>query len=264
MTPPEREATAEEFLAAMADAGVDKAIVVALSTHDRYLGEILERHAGRFAGVAVFDFEEPDPVAQIVRRTADVGVQGFRFYGFNADPGTDPASLDVFPALELMEERGLKAWFYGSPDQVELLDGVMSRLPGLDVVLNHLGFCPDIWMEIVFDEHRRPRFTIPLPPDSLELIERVAAAHPNLYVHVSGQYAFTQTPYPHPDLDEVVQRVYRAFGAERMMMASDWPWIQIEPGYAEVLALVDHALPDLTTVERDAIRGGTALSLFAF
>ena len=120
-------------------------------------------------------------------------------------------------------------------------------------------------MELAIDEHLRPRFDIPLPPDSLELIEQLASDHPDdLYVHVSGQYAFTQTPYPHPDLQEVVDRIYRAFGADRMLNASDWPWIKVNPGYAEVLSLVDYYLPDLSPDDRAAIRGGTALSLFSF
>lgn len=264
MTPPEREENAEEFLAAMDAAGVDHAVVVPLSPHDHYLAEIFEVHPGRFAGIGVVDFEVNDLQSTIIRRSEEVGMQGFRFFGLNAEPGSDPASIAVFPALQEMQERDLKVWFYGSPDQVEILDGVMTLLPELKVVMNHLGFCPNIWMEITIDEDRRPRFDIPLPPDSIELIERVAAKQPNLYVHVSGEYAFTQEPYPHPDLQEVVDRVYAAFGADRMMNASDWPWIQINPGYPEVLSLVGSYLPNLATEERDAIRGGTAMSLFTF
>ena len=264
MTPPDREEHVEEFLAAMAAAQVDRAVMAPLSKHDRYLGEVLEAHPGKFAGIGIFDFEDADPVGQVTRRADTIGMQGFRFYGLDGEPESDPRSLTVFPALEVMQERALKVWFYGSSDQVALLDGVMTLLPDLEVVLNHLGFCPDMWMELTIDEDRRPRFDIPLPADSLELIERVAAAHSNLYVHVSGHYAFSQTPYPYPDLQETVDRIYAAFGASRMLMASDWPWIQENPGYGETLALVDHHLPNLTTEERDAIRGGTAMSLFRF
>lgn len=265
MTPPEREEPAEEFLAAMERAGVDRAVIVPLSTHDHYLAEILRDFPGKFAGVGVYDADAPDGAGQVARRAEQVGVQGLRFYGFGADAGQAPEEMAVFPVLEAMREAGMVVWFYGSPDQVRLLDGAMELLPGLKVVLNHLGFCPDIWMEIKMDADMRPRFDIPLPPDSLELIEETAAKRPDdLYVHVSGQYAFTGADYPHPDLQEVVDRVYEAFGAERMMMASDWPWIKHNPGYKETLALADLYLPDLTPPEREAIRGGTASSLFTF
>ena len=265
MVPAEREEPAEELLEAMEGAGVDHAVVVPLSAHDRYLAELLADHPGRFAGVGVYDEEAEDGAGQVARRASQAGIQGLRFYGFGGEEGQAPETLDVFPTLEAMRDHDMKVWFYGSPDQVGLLDGTMKLLPGLKVVLNHLGFCPDIWMELAIDEYMRPRFDIPLPPDSLELIEQLAADHPDdLYVHVSGQYAFTQTDYPNPDLQEVVDRIYAAFGADRMLNASDWPWIKVQPGYSEVLSLVDHYLPGLNSEERAAIRGGTAKSLFNF
>lgn len=265
MVPAEREEPAEELLEAMEDAGVDHAVVVPLSAHDHYLAELLVDHPGRFAGVGVYDEEAEDGAGQVARRAEQAGIQGLRFYGFGGEEGQAPEALDVFPTLEAMRDHDMKVWFYGSPDQVRLLDGTMRLLPGLKVVLNHLGFCPDIWMELAIDEYMRPRFDIPLPPDSLELIEQLAADHPDdLYVHVSGQYAFTQTDYPHPDMQEVVDRIYNAFGADRMLNASDWPWIKVQPGYGEVLSLVDHYLPGISSEERAAIRGGTARSLFNF
>ena len=95
MTPPEREEPVEDFLGVMDAAGVDRAVMVPLSAHDRYLGEVLQTHPGRFAGIGVFDFEEDDPARQINRRTDAIGMQGFRFYGLNSEPGSDPSSLAV-------------------------------------------------------------------------------------------------------------------------------------------------------------------------
>lgn len=265
MTPPEREEPAEPLLASMAAAGVDNAVVVPLSTGDHYLAEILRRYPGKFAGVGVYDPAAPDGSGQVARRAATSGLKGLRFFGFGGGQDAAVENLDVFPVLSAMRDHDLRVWFYASPNQVRLLDQVMRRLPGLKVVLNHLGFCPDIWMELAIDEDRRPHFDIPLPPDSLELIEEMATNHPDdLYVHFSGHYAFTRGLYPYMDLQEVSHRIYRAFGAHRMMMASDWPWIQVNPGHARTLAVVDHHLPDLSEQERVAIRGGTAASLFGF
>ena len=264
MTPPEREEPAELLLAAMDAAGVDHAVVCALSEHDRYLGEVLAEHPGKFAGVAVHDFGVADHVDSLRRRVETIGIQGLRLYGLNGTPGAAPESLAVFPLLEAMRDLDIKAWFYGPPDQVRLLDGCLDLLPGLEVVMNHLGFLPDIHMELRIDEDRRPRFDISLPPDGLELVEALAAKHPSVYVHFSGHYAFTGAAYPYRDLQEVVDRIYAAFGADRMLMASDWPWIRDNPGYAETLAIVDHLLPGVTGEERAMIRGGTAMSLFDF
>ena len=264
MTPPERDEPAERLLDAMDDAGIDKAVVVALSKEDRYLGEVLESHAERFVGVAVHDFGVPDPVDSLRRRVETIGIQGLRLFGLEADPADEPESMAVFPLLEAMSDLGVKAWFYGPPDQVHALDACMEALPDLKVVMNHLAFLPDMEAEIRVDEHGRPRFDITLPPAGLELVEALAAKHPSLYVLFSGHAAVSGTDDPDSARAEVAGRIYSAFGADRMMMASDWPWIRDEPGYGETLALVDHLLPEIPGDDRAMIRGGTAMSLFEF
>jgi L-fuconolactonase len=264
MTPPEREETAERLLAAMDQAGVDKAVVVALSEQDRYLGEVLEAYPERFVGVAVHDFGVPDHVESLRRRVETMGIQGLRLYGLDAEPGSTPESIAVFPMLETMQELGIKGWFYGPPDQVEILDGCLELLPDLKIVFNHLGFLPDMEAELRIDEYGRPRFSIDLPPQGLTLVEDIARRHASVHVHFSGHYAFSGVDYPYDDLQEVADRVYRAFGADRILMASDWPWIRENPGYAETLSLVDDLLPGITSDERGMIRGGTAMSLFDF
>lgn len=263
MAPPEREERAERLLAAMDAAGVDRAIYCALSEHDHYLAEVLADYPDKFAGVSVYDFADPDPLSTLQRRI-DAGIEGVRFYGLEGEAGADPESLAVFEALAAVRDANMKAWFYGPADQVALLDACLDLLPGLTVVLNHLGFLPNMHLELRVDGYRRPQFDMPLPPPGLELVEELAAKHSSVYVHFSGHYAFSGAPYPYRDLQSTTDRIYAAFGAERMLMASDWPWIREEPGYPEILGVVDQLLSGISAPERDMIRGGTALSLFNF
>ena len=263
MTPPERSETAERLLEAMDAAGVDRAVYCALSEHDRYLAEVLADHPGKFAGVAVHDFADPHPLATLQRRI-DAGIEGIRLYGLEGDAGADPESLAVFPVLAAMRDADMKAWFYGPADQVALLDGCLELLPSLKVVLNHLGFLPNMHLELRVDDYGRPQFDMELPPAGLEIVEALAAKHPSVHVHFSGHYAFSGAPYPYRDLQETTDRIYAAFGADRMLMASDWPWIRDNPGHVETLGVVDHLLGGISAAERDMIRGGTAMSLFNF
>ena len=263
MAPPERSETAARLLEAMDASGVDRAIFCALSPHDRFLAEVLHQYPGKFAGVAVHDFEDLDPLSTL-RGRIDAGIEGVRFYGLEGEPGSDPESLAAFPVLAAMRDAGMKAWFYGPADQVALLDGCLDLLPGLKVVLNHLGFLPNMHLELLVDADRRPQFDMPLPPPGLEVVEALAAKHPSVHVHFSGHYAFSGAPYPYRNLQETTDRIYAAFGAERMLMASDWPWIRENPGYPETLGVVDQLLGDISSAERDMIRGGTAMSLFNF
>ena len=62
----------------------------------------------------------------------------------------------------------------------------------------------------------------------------------------------------------VTQRLYKIFGPERMLWASDFPWILEVPGYEEQLNLVDIMLPDLSKKELNLIKGGNAELLFNF
>jgi predicted TIM-barrel fold metal-dependent hydrolase len=262
LTPAERSAPAEALLEEMEQAGVDHAVVVAVSPHDEYLKYVLSTYPTRFAGVAVADPESSTPLDDLNRRVETIGIQGLRLFSIG-DPAAEPEQQTLFPLLVEMAHLGVKLWLYSEVEQVQLLDRMLELLPDLVVVVNHLGFCPSIWNEMRVDEHGRPSFDVSLPPDSLETIVGLAR-HPNVYVKMSGQYAFTHQPYPYLDLLPVVERVYQAFGAERMMWASDYPWISPEPGYSEMLALVDHHLPGINADERLAIRGGTAARLFRF
>ena len=263
LTPPERRAPMDEYFGHMERAGVDKAAIVGISHHDEYLREVVATRPDSFAIVGVQDVSAGDQLANYRERRQATPFQGFRLFNLDPDPTQPADQIEMFPVLEQMAADGVKLWFYATEEQVLLLDRVLEHLPDLTVVINHLGFCPSIWDEIRADEWGRPRFSLALPPESLKTIE-VIAARPNVYVHLSGQYAFTQEPYPHSDLQSVVDAIYGMFGAERMLWASDYPWIAVEPGYSEQLALVDHYLPNLSEADRDAIRGGNAMRLFDF
>lgn len=262
MTPASREENVEAYMEVMDSAGVDMAVAVALSPHDQYLSFLHTTYPDRFATVAVIDDTAKDQVAELDRRIESCGLQGYRLFELG-DPELEPEQLPLFPLLERMCNHGIKMWFYANVDQVELLDRTLELLPELTVVMNHMGFCPNISDEMVIDEDLRPRFSVSIPPDSLEVVERIARRK-HVYVHFSGMYAFSQEPYPYPEMAAMVGPIYEAFGAERILIASDYPWIYRNPGYPETLALVDEHLPDISAHERSLIRGGNAARLFSF
>lgn len=257
--PADLDAPVERYVETMEEHHVDHAVLVPLSPHDGYLRECLRRYPGRFAGIGVHDPRSPDPVGDLRRRARESGIQGLRLHHLGEPTAPDPEALETFPLLEAMAADGHKLWFYGSPEQLGLLGGVLARLPDLVVVLNHLGFCQQGYLR---DEHGRPRIPTKLPPPTLPAVVAYAA-HPNVYVHFSGEYAFSRLPFPYPDLTATVRAVHAAY-RRRMLWASDYPWIVREPGYGPQLDLVDSYLPDLPTGEREAIMGGTARDLFGF
>jgi predicted TIM-barrel fold metal-dependent hydrolase len=263
LIPYDREAPVERLLGAMAGAGVDRAVLVGVDRDDGYLATCRREHADRFAAIAVAGHEElgrvagVDPVEALERRREDFAFDGLRA-GWFGDPGRPAAESPALPALRRLAEWGLPLWSYPPPEQLPLLLELPELVEGLTIVLNHLGFFPAA-MQV--DALGRPAFDQPLVPERVEAVLGLAR-HPGVVMMISGQYALSAEPYPHPDLDRLIRRSVEAFGAERCLWGSDFPWIESEPGYAETAGLVERALPDLGEAELAAIRGGTALRLF--
>jgi L-fuconolactonase len=263
LAPAEREAPVEDLLAVMAEAGVDRAVLVPLATEDEYVAETLRGYPERFAAVAVADAavqgreRVEDPVDALEQRS-----EGFPFHAVRTqwlgDPGRPLTDSPMLPALRHMADTGLVLWTYLTRDQAGLLEELPDLVPELRIVLNHLGFFPH---EMRVDEYGRPHFDDPFPAGSLEPVLRLAA-HPGAYLMFSGQYALSREDPPYRDLDTVVARLADAFGPARMLWASDYPWTRDVPGHAALLTLAETAIPGASRHELAAIHGGTALELF--
>jgi L-fuconolactonase len=261
MFPPEMEAPVEALLSTMDAHGIDHAVLVPLSEHDEYLQECLSSHRETFAGIGVLDPQRSRDADHVRRRFSEVGIRGLRVHQLGEVSAARAESLATWPVLEaLYELRGI-LWLYVPGEQLKLLPLVLERMPGLSVVLNHLGWgLPD---EFDTDELGRPRIPGPIPPPTLSIVCDLAR-YRAVHVMFSGEYAFSERDFPYPDLNGVVRAIYESYGAERMLWASDYPWIKQQPGYGPQLGLVDHYLPDIRPAERAAIMGGTAAHLFAF
>ena len=257
--PAEAEAPAEALLAEMDRTGVERAVLVPLSHHDEYLRDVLARHPGRFIAIGVAPPGPPDAGAYRRRREA-AALQGLRLLRLGAGPVARAADLESFALLAELERSGGKLWFYGGRRQMELLAGALEELPALTVVLNHLGYWPGPFGA---DERGRPRFLEPYSNGNLEGVAGLAR-FPGVHVLLTGFYAFAGEPCPYRDLLPVTAALLEAFGAERLLAGTDFPWIAAEPGYAATWDALDLHLGSLDDADRAAVRGGNAARLFGF
>jgi predicted TIM-barrel fold metal-dependent hydrolase len=250
--PADAEATAEDLLAEMERTGVDRAVLVALTHHDGYVRDCLERLPDRFAAIGVQAPGQVD-VEAYRRRREQSGLQGLRLFALG-----DAGELDALPLLEELARSGDKLWFYGGREQMQLLGLALDRLPELTVVLNHLGFWPTSFRA---DEHGRPRFDTTYTAEGLAAVTDLAR-FPRVHVLLTGMYAFAANPYPYDDLRPVTSELLSAYGPGRLLLGSDFPWIRSEPGYRETIAAVDAHLDGLSEADRALVRGGNAMELF--
>jgi predicted TIM-barrel fold metal-dependent hydrolase len=88
------------------------------------------------------------------------------------------------------------------------------------------------------------------------------AHFPEVHVKVSAFYALGKKRPPHDDLEPVIRRVHAAFGARRLMWASDCPFAVVDEQYRDSLALVRDGCPWLSADDRQDLLHRTAARVF--
>jgi L-fuconolactonase len=145
----DRPVTLEGLIAAMDEAGVDKAAVVQSSTcygyDNSYLVDSIKRYPGRFTAVGSVDVLQPDAPAK-VRHWVERGVNGLRLFTGGSTHAFDPSTLDdprSFPTWGLCGELGLSMCIQTDPTGLAQVAGLAKRFPKVRIVLDHLGR-PDV------------------------------------------------------------------------------------------------------------------------
>jgi len=261
--PSERAETAEDLLEEMEASGIEKACLVQIGgkslEHHAYLQHCLKTYPDRFRGIGLVpDFQDP---GDHMDRVADGGgVVGFRLFdvGGPTDPlgDMDCRKFDTYPVWEHAAKKGYMIWLYPNASEAHCVPFLVDAFPDLQVVFNHMMFCPGVG-SYTKDEKGRPRIETTIPPqtryNTMGLYQ-----YENVCVKLSGQYAFSQEAYPYPDLKGWHNQLFNTFGADRCMWATDFPWIRKDPGYDALSKVLDHLLPDLSDEDRTKVMGGTA------
>ena len=90
------------------------------------------------------------------------------------------------------------------------------------------------------------------------------STYANVYIKISGFYAFTehQPDYPYHDLAPFLKRLLEKFGSRRMLWGSDAPPVLDFSSYEQTFACLRHLLPGTSKEDLASILGGTAKKLF--
>jgi L-fuconolactonase len=151
---------------------------------------------------------------------------------------------DVSEGLEVLARRGLcfdiVALF---PEHLRLVPAVADRHPELTLILDHLAKPPfrSVGWSTWRDQLRR------------------AAARPNVAAKLSGLDTAAGPGWTSEELRPAVELAIDAFGPHRLMFGSDWPVCRLVSTYQDVIQTIDRLVSQLTTSERSAVMGGTAV-----
>jgi L-fuconolactonase len=141
----DRPLTIEQLVAAMDDAGVDKAAIVQASTcygYDMsYVCDGAARFPGRFTVVGSVDVLAPD-AAEKIHYWMERGLTGLRLFTGGSTAAFDPSWLDdkrSFPAWELAGDLGLSICMQTDAGGLAQVAGLAKRFPQVKILIDHFG-----------------------------------------------------------------------------------------------------------------------------
>ncbi len=228
--------------------GITGIVLVQMSYYgydNSYMLDVMKEHEGIFSGIAVVDSNEMRPDL-VMRKLINEGVRGFRI---------QPSE----PKIEWLNSSRYDRMFCCAADEqvaicplidienLPALKTMCGRFPDTTIVVDHL--CRIGSDGTIKEEHIGQLCSL--------------ADYPNTYVKVSAFYALGQKLSPYMDLSLLIERVYNAFGPERLMWGSDCPYQVCEGhNYGDSFALIDQHLAFLSSSDRDHILRKTAQKIF--
>ena len=220
--PPEKDATPEMLLDLMRANGVARTVIVQVIHYrwdNRYAADVLRQYPQYFRGVARVNPESKQAPDDLSRLVEEQGFQGVRLSPAGDATG-DWIRGPLMPPL-WKRCRDLKVPMSILTDIGRMPDiaGLAEKFPDLTVVIDHMADCP------------------PDRPDELKKLQALAR-YPRVFVKVSHTWSVSRQPYPYPDAQAQVKRLYETFGPRRLMWGTDWPIVEAHCGYAKALAMV--------------------------
>jgi predicted TIM-barrel fold metal-dependent hydrolase len=210
-----------------------------------YLIDVMNRFPGRFAGIGIVDWSGSDPDGDMCA-LAKEGVKGFRVDA-EGERGADCLRSEGLRKMFRCGQReGLAICFLMLPDALAAIAGLCARFPETPVVIDHLA-----------QVGANGRI---LDPQISHLC--ALARFPQVKVKVSAFYALGNKRPPHQELAPFVRRVYEAFGPQRLMWGSDWPFQVTEETYDDSIALIRDRLEFLSRSDKEWLLRKTAQVTF--
>ncbi len=239
---PDYDAPAEAYLAELDRHDIASGVLVALSvlgTDNRYLLEALRLGAGRLRGVVAVDPLTDLPLFEDFARAGVVGVR------VNLTGDLPVPAFGRGAWAEVVSECARRDWHVEINDRCARLSRSIEPLlaRGVRVVIDHFGM-PD----------RQSGAADPAYPQLL-----AAAASRRVWVKLSGDFRFGPA-----HARACAELLLQAFGPQRLVWASDWPFTQHEASerYAAQLAKLSAWVPD--PAQRRTVLESTPAELFQF
>jgi predicted TIM-barrel fold metal-dependent hydrolase len=219
--------TTAQYLQVMKTYGVTHALLV--QPNSGYGGDnscmldAIRRHRDVFKGVAIADLDADIAALRALKDQGIVGIalnptfHGNEYYAGARGLFGRLAELGMFVQLQVEHDQ---LWMF---------------VPWIE----------DIPVRVLIDHCGRPTAGAGLGQPGFGDLLRLADTG-RVYVKISGYAKIARTPYPFEDAWPFVRALVDAFGLERCMWASDWPYLRAteRQDYGPLVQLVELLFPD--------------------
>ncbi|HWT36261.1 MAG TPA: amidohydrolase family protein [Paraburkholderia sp.] len=237
--------TAAQFVRVMDAYGVRHALLVGPTSgyraDNRCLLDALETYEGRFRGIAVVDNDIARGELEALQRAGVTGV------AFNpAMEGVDLV-LDAGALFASLADLGMVAQIQVCGDQMVALEPWLAQQEA----------------QLVIDHGGRPEIEAGIGQAGFQALLRLADSG-RASVKLSGWQKYSHRPHPYEDAWPFAHALLRAFGPQRCVWGSDWPFLRAPErlDYGPLLTLFEQIVPDAAT--RREIQWDTPRRLFGF
>jgi predicted TIM-barrel fold metal-dependent hydrolase len=243
---PDEHGTREEFCAVLDRHGVSNGVLVQLSgygTDNSANLDAMKTYPGRFKAIAVVD---PDATDWTLEDLAAAGVVGVRFNLVSYEPDALSQS-DASGLLQRLKSLGWFAQIYADDTQWRDAAAVL-KASGVRVLVDHFGV-RDIALGT---RHAGFQAVLALGREG------------NAIAKLSSLFRVSRMLEGFDDLDPFVDKLLKAFGVDRCIWGSDWPFINVprRPNYADLMTPLSRWLPDAG--DRARVLAGNPRRLFGF
>ena len=230
--------------------GVDRVVLVQMSfygTDNSYMTDTIKRYPESFRGIGYVDPNDID-VGYGMATLLEQGVTGFRIV------------LESNAPDNWLQTTGYDSMFRAAAETRQSI-GVLINPDGLDDVGRMANKHPDTI--IVIDHMSRIGANGQIHKEDLQRACELAK-YKNIFVKISAFYALGRKEPPHTELIPMIRHFYDAYGADRLMWASDCPFQVVDEVYEDSISLVRDKLDFLSDEDKDQILRGTAESVYFF
>ena len=244
-----RPVTVEQLIAAMDQAGVQKAAIVQASTcygHDNsYVADAVATHPQRFTGVFSVDVLAAD-ASERMRQWVAKALTGLRLFTFGSTMSEQANWLDdpkSYPAWTCAGDLGLSICLQMSAKAIPQAISMAERFPNVRIILDHCA-------RPVLDDG---------PPYSAAASLFGLARYLNIYLKLTPRI-FAEARRGKATPETYFPQLVEAFGASRMAWGSNYP--SSEGTLPELLAVARQSLACLSAADREWIFARTAQALY--